>query len=225
MECRGKSLHQHVNTKGISKVFLCFFFLFPFWFLLTWIITMKQKRFKINWNLICMQAVSSLPWVNIILVCSEKSLLLWLWGLAVWQPLEHCACHFSFSIRFWEALEGAAHMLLGKAWSKHELFFIYFLDNTAVWVCRIALLLFQAEFTCYHYPVVAVVWPLPVLKLRYQVESQKRQKGHRRAQDGIWELISLLLVHIATSIYNLWWQTDRELWEPPLSDLAVIQAL
>lgn len=32
------------------------------------------------------------------------------------------------------------------------------------------------------------------------------------------------LVHIATSIYNLWWQTNREFWEPQLSDLEVVEA-
>lgn len=57
-------------------------------------------------------------------------------------------------------------MILGKAWSKHELLFIYYRDDTSVWVRRIALLLFQAELTQYQYPVFTVIWPLPVLKLR-----------------------------------------------------------
>lgn len=75
-----------------------------------------------------MQAVSSLPWANTSLVCFEESLLLWLRGVAAWWPLEHCACHFSFSLRLQETLEGAAHILFGKAWSKHKLLFISFLD-------------------------------------------------------------------------------------------------
>lgn len=81
-----------------------------------------------------MQAVSSLPLANINLVCFEKPLLLWLQGVAAWRPLENCACHFSFRIKFWETLERAAHMLFGKAWPKHELLFIYFLGNICLGV-------------------------------------------------------------------------------------------
>lgn len=78
-------------------------------------------------------------------------------------------------------------MLFVRTWSKHELLFTYFLDNTSIRVCRIGLPLFQAKLTYYWYSVVTVIWSLPVLKMRQQVESQKRQKDHRRAQDDIWE--------------------------------------